>query len=69
MTSNALIYAISQAEKENMQDIMDAVIQRYRQLYPDWEFIYFTRDKNRPMTSMEQKILQLAYEMDEPGTS
>lgn len=63
MPTDELIRAIEQTDPENLQDILDAVICRYRELNPGWEFFYFSRDPRRPLTQLEEKILQLACEL------
>lgn len=33
---------IQQASKEELQDIIQAVIRRHKELYPDWDLMFFT---------------------------
>ena len=65
MVKEELICRIGKADPQELQDIMDAVINRYRQLNPDWEFLYFAYPKGKTLTSAEQELLRLAWEMGE----
>lgn len=63
MPTDELIRAIEQTDPENLQDILDAVIRRCRELNPGWDFFYFARDPRHQPTDLEAKILQFAMEM------
>lgn len=43
---DALIKAIGEANTEEIDDLLDAVIRRKRILYPEWEIIYYSRRKD-----------------------
>lgn len=42
----ALIFAITQANEDEIEKILQAAIRRKRELYPDWEITYQANLKN-----------------------
>ena len=50
MPMDELIRAIGQVDAENIQDLVNAVIGRYRELYPQWDscFSRWKKGRKRP---------------------
>ena len=42
MPMDEVIRAIEQTDAENMQDVMQAAMKRYRELYPDWKMVFLS---------------------------
>lgn len=53
---------ISQMGAEEIADILDAAMNRYRKLYPDWEITYCAAEKNDPQA--RQRILDFLARLD-----
>ena len=48
MVRYQLVKAIRNSDKMEIHDLLNAVMQRYRELYPDWGIIYYAiENKNR----------------------
>ena len=41
-----LINEINNTDRSNINDVLNAAINRYRQLYPDWEISLISIEKN-----------------------
>ena len=41
-----VIRAIEQAEADNIQDLMQAAMGRYRELYPQWRILFLAANPN-----------------------
>ena len=41
-----MLRAIERTEREDIQDLMQAIICRYRELYPDWRILFVSADTN-----------------------
>ena len=46
MPMDEIIRGIEKADVENMQDVLKAVLERYRELYPDWEILLVSAKKD-----------------------
>ena len=46
MPMDEVIRAIERADREDIQDILHAVMERYRELYPDWKMQFISVDLN-----------------------
>ena len=46
MPMDEVIRAIEKADRENIQDVLRAVMGRYRELYPDWKMQFISVDPN-----------------------
>lgn len=44
MPMDEVIRAIEQTDIENMQDLLQATMKRYRELYPQWEIMFISAD-------------------------
>ena len=64
MPMDEVIRAIEQADTENMQDVMQAAMKRYRELYPDWKMIFLSAPKNAP-DAQSQAALELIRKAEE----
>ena len=64
MPMDEVIRAIEQTDTENMQDVMQAAMKRYRELYPDWKMIFLSAPKNAP-DAQSQAALELICKAEE----
>lgn len=46
MQMEEVIRAIKQAEADNIQDLLQAAMGRYRELYPRWRMLFISADPN-----------------------
>ncbi len=42
MPMDEVIRAIEQTDIENMQDVIQAAMRRYRELYPEWKILFLS---------------------------
>ena len=42
MPMDEVIRAIEQTDIENMQDVVQATVKRYRELYPEWKILFLS---------------------------
>lgn len=42
MPMDEVIRAIEQTDVENMQDLLQATMKRYRELYPEWKMLFLS---------------------------
>ena len=42
MPMDEVIRAIEQTDIENMQDVIQAAVKRYRELYPEWKILFLS---------------------------
>ena len=59
-----VIRAIEQTDTENIQDVMQAAMKRYRELYPDWKMIFLSAPVNATDTQ-SQAALELIRKAEE----
>ena len=58
MPMDEVIRAIEQTDVENMQDLLQATIKRYRELYPEWKILFISA-KIDATDERSQAILEL----------
>ena len=58
MPMDEVIRAIEQTDIENMQDLLQATMKRYRELYPDWKILFLSA-KADATDERSQAILEL----------
>ena len=63
MPMDEVIRAIERADMEDIQDVVQAVIGRYRELYPHWEILFLSADTNAT-DERSLKILDLIRRAD-----
>ena len=64
MPIDEVIRAIEQVDAENIQDVIMAVINRYRELYPNWRFLFLSANPEATDKG-SLKILSLMDRADE----
>ena len=64
MSMDEVIRAIEQTDAENIQDVMQAAMRRYRELYPRWRMLFLSADLNAS-NERSQRILELIRKADE----
>ena len=64
MSMDEVIRAIEQTDAENIQDVMQAAMRRYRELYPRWRMLFLSADLNAS-DERSQRILELIRKADE----
>ena len=58
MPMDEVIRAIERTDVENMQDLLQATIKRYRELYPDWKILFLSA-KADAADEVSKAILEL----------
>lgn len=58
MPMDEVIRAIEQTDIENMQDLLQATMKRYRELYPEWKILFLSA-KADATDERSQAILEL----------
>ena len=58
MPMDEVIRAIERTDVENMQDLLQATIKRYRELYPDWKILFLSA-KADAVDEASKAILEL----------
>ena len=56
---------IDNLERDEIADILDAVLFRYRQLYPEWDISLITVDKREDKNEQLDRVIQLLQNMKE----
>ena len=64
MPMDEVIRAIEQTDAENIQDVMDAAMKRYRELYPNWKMLYLSA-KSDATDEQSQKFLEVIRKVEE----
>ena len=54
-----MINRIKNAKPEEMEEIVQAVLARYRELYPDWEIMFLSLDKKENKNDQLDSIIAL----------
>ena len=62
-TLNEILNFIDQADTNQLSEIIQAIVQRYGQISPDWEVNFLSLPKNDPLR--RQQMLQSILRMDE----
>lgn len=60
-----MIQKIKQAKPEDLNDILLAVLARYRELYPDWEIITLSLEKAVDKNEQLDRVIDLQEHMKE----
>ena len=63
MPMDEIIRGIEQTDIENMQDVIQAAISRYRELYPDWRILFISADTNAA-DARSRELLELIRKAD-----
>ena len=58
MPMDEVIRAIERTDVENMQDLLQATMKRYRELYPDWKILFLSA-KPDATDEVSKAILEL----------
>lgn len=58
-----MIQYIKNAKPEELEDIMQAVLGRYRELYPNWEILFLSLDKKDNKNDQIDNIIALLNKM------
>ena len=64
MPMDEVIRAIEQTDAENIQDVMQAAIKRYKELYPEWQMLFLSA-KSDAVNAYNQEILDLIHKAEE----
>ena len=64
MPMDEVIRAIERTDEENLQDVLQALLGRYRELYPRWRFLFLSADTNAK-DEASKKILNLIQQAEE----
>ena len=64
MPMDEVIRAIERTDIENMQDLIQAVMQRYRELYPEWKILFLSAQVDAA-DERSKAILELMHEAEE----
>jgi len=60
-----VIECIKKAEAEELNDILQAVLERYRELFPDWEIITVSLEKAVDKNTQLDRMIGLLGNMKE----
>ncbi|MBE6920951.1 MAG: hypothetical protein E7468_05230 [Ruminococcaceae bacterium] len=63
MPMDEVIRAIEQTDAENMQDLLQATMKRYRELYPEWKIAFLSAKADAP-DEVNKAILELIHIAD-----
>jgi len=58
-----MLQEIKNAKPEEMEDILQAVMERYRQIYPDWEIMFLSLDKKENRNAQIDAVIKLLEQM------
>ena len=64
MEMDEVIRGIEQTGIENMQDVMQAAMKRYRELYPEWKILFLSAQVGAA-DDKSKAILRLIHEAEE----
>ena len=56
---------ISRLKVEEIQDVLQALVERYRQLYPDWDINIISLEKKRSRNDQLDEMITLLESMKE----
>ena len=60
-----IIAQINQVSQEEIQDVMQAVLARYRQLYPQWDISVLSIEKGESRNDQLDRTIELLNKMKE----
>ena len=58
-----LLEKIKRLESEGIQDVLQALVERHRQLYPDWEINIMSLEKKRSRNDQLDEMITLLESM------
>ena len=64
MPMDEIIRGIERADVEDVQDILQALLGRYRGLYPQWRFLFLSADTNAK-DETSKTVLKLIQQAEE----
>ena len=64
-----LLTQIAVTDADHISDVVSAAIQRYRELFPDWDIFFFSLPKNSSRTDQINLQISLLQQLKERGTS
>ena len=64
MPMDEVIRAIEQTDAENIQDVMQAVMRRYKELYPEWRMLFLSAQSDAT-DAYNKAILELIRKADD----
>lgn len=64
MPMDEVIRAIEQTDAENIQDVMQAAMERYGELYPEWKILFLSVQPNAT-DERSKAILELIRKAEE----
>lgn len=64
MPMDEVIRGIEETDVENLQDVLQALMGRYRELYPRWRFLFLSADTNAT-DQVSKTILELIQQAEE----
>ena len=64
MPMDEVIRAIERADVENLQDVLQALLGRYREAYPQWRFLFLSADTNAADDN-SKRILEIIQQAEE----
>ena len=60
-----LLEKIKRLESEEIQDVLQALVERHRQLYPDWDINIVSLEKKRSRNDQLDEMITLLESMKE----
>lgn len=60
-----ILHEISRAKPEELDELLQAVLKRYREVYPDWEIITVSLEKAVDKKEQLDRIIRLMEKMKE----
>ena len=60
-----ILHEISRAKPEELDELLQAVLKRYREVYPDWEIITVSLEKAVDKNEQLDRIIALLENMKE----
>lgn len=64
MPMDEVIRGIEQTDIENMQDLIQTAMKRYRELYPDWKILFLSAQSDAS-DERSKAILELIHEAED----
>ena len=56
---------IDAVEQKDISVVFDAVLSRYKQLFPEWEMVFFTLDKTKNKNEQLDRIIDFLNHLKE----
>ena len=64
MPMDEVIRAIERTDVENLQDVLQALLDRYRELYPQWRFLFLSAD-TKATDATSELMLEIIQQAEE----